>query len=700
MDLRSLIAKMDAIEQAAVLDEAENIMERIRNADVMATAKISDEAQRIAALGKLATDNGYPGMFDPTNGKYVKADGTYSFTGPSEAEVKQLELHGLLPPNAETSSWLGMRGRDQQAARTGSQAVMDRDAQVDRATALIKKALTAPVAAPAPAAPAAGQSGAPVKEGRYSIASVLIESFGYDASYLAESITKEEHLELKKIMASLDAVKNDEDVAVLKEKYKNFIEKRDALLARINELINTIKTNKGTAKPATTKESVQLAEDAASALQKADDFVRSAASGMTLGFADNLAAKVKSMIYGTKYADELKHELEHSAEAGKRSPNLSLGGEVAGTVALPGGWLAGLGYGAANVASDKFIRDPHNVATLQAREKELAQQPVAAQLAPQAPSAETQQLQSKLKASGIDIGKFGVDGKFGPNTITAIQAYKEKNKLPSDVDAIAQLLGEKLSESIVNEVNPATAERVFGKMLGTLGKEAGAALGDIVRVGGRTFEKYPAVPGKYIEKSTGKLVDAEEVASLKAAADAAIKPAVSAAEKGAAGAAEKGAASAGEKAATGAVEKGAEKAAADAAEKGFLEKFGFKAGRAYAKTRAAGGKALAVLTNKKLLALLAALAAFGYFFNQEGNIVPDAETTAGQGSKPDEVSAEEKELCKLLQQLVDSWPADAETEAAVAASVEIGAKCELSGQGAKPAGGTPLERYYDELGTR
>lgn len=673
MDLRSLISKIDNIEKSV-------IMERIRNADVMATASIADEAQRLAALGKLATDNGYPGMFDPQNGKYVKADGTYSFTGPSEAEVKQLELHGLLPKNADTSSWLGMRGRSQQTAQAGSQSVVDRDTQVDRATALITKALATTASTPAPTAntPVA-QSGNPVKENRSNLASLLIESFGYDASYLAESITKEEHEELNKIMASLDAVKNDEEVAVLKEKYKTFIEKRNALLARINELIATITKSKAPTTPAPqpTKESRiylnekgMLVEGWRDEFQKADDFVRSVANSATFGYADNLASKANAWLKSANYADELKSELEKTAAAEKRNPGLSTAGDIAGSLALPGGILAQLGYIPAKMASTHFVRDPHNLDTLQAREEEKVKQ--AEQLPATAPTDITQQLQAKLKATGVDIGKFGVDGKFGPDTVTAIQTYKQKNKLPSDADAIAQLLGQPLAEA-----GEGVAGKVFGKLAGELGgKEAGAVLGDMVRVGGKTFEKYPAVPGKYIDKSTGKLVNAEEVAALKGTTTGVAKPAVDAAASTAV------------------------KPAADAVEKGFVEKFGFKAGQAYTKTKAVGGKALSILKNNKLLAFVAALAAFGYMFDKFGNIVTDSgeAVKANQGSQ-DDVSPEETELCKLLQQLIDGWPADQETQDAINATAAAGAKCQAGG-GAQPDNRTPLEKYYDEIGTR
>ena len=58
------------------------------------------------------------------------------------------------------------------------------------------------------------------------------------------------------------------------------------------------------------------------------------------------------------------------------------------------------------------------------------------------------QLQTELQQAGYNIGPTGVDGKLGKNTVAAIQSYKKDHNLSSDLDAIAQLTGASLNESI------------------------------------------------------------------------------------------------------------------------------------------------------------------------------------------------------------------------------------------------------------
>ena len=97
MDLRSLIAKMDAIEQQALVQEAEELLTekvRIRYSDVEAVAKQypTDEVARGQALANLAKENGLPGLFDPVSRELVNPDGSLStFKGADEATVNQLK---------------------------------------------------------------------------------------------------------------------------------------------------------------------------------------------------------------------------------------------------------------------------------------------------------------------------------------------------------------------------------------------------------------------------------------------------------------------------------------------------------------------------------------------------------------------------------------------------------------------------------
>lgn len=60
-----------------------------------------------------------------------------------------------------------------------------------------------------------------------------------------------------------------------------------------------------------------------------------------------------------------------------------------------------------------------------------------------------QELQTALEKAGFKVGPWGIDGKFGPDTVKALQAYKASVKLPTDADAIAKLLNVPIAESIV-----------------------------------------------------------------------------------------------------------------------------------------------------------------------------------------------------------------------------------------------------------
>jgi len=230
MDLRDLINKLDAIEQTKLLAEAEELMEkvRIRYSDVEAVAKqyATDDDARGKALAKLAADNGLQTLFDPISGELVKADGSYaSFLGADEATVNRLKGWGLLPLNAKTSSWMGARGQDRKTAIGDNQSAQERDKMVDRAEELMKKAITAPSAAPA----------------KESIAESLLGSFGYKVSLL-EYITPEEHAELKGLVQKLTPfAKSDPDSADLVAQFRAYNQQRDALIARIKEVIAAIK---------------------------------------------------------------------------------------------------------------------------------------------------------------------------------------------------------------------------------------------------------------------------------------------------------------------------------------------------------------------------------------------------------------------------------------------------------------------------
>ena len=100
MDLKQLIAKMDAIE-AGVLEEAFNI-KTIQSA----VGQIGDEQQRAAALAKIAAEKQLPGLYDPVSGKFVDVNGSISNTASHEID-NLLASKGLMPKNAGTSTFLG-----------------------------------------------------------------------------------------------------------------------------------------------------------------------------------------------------------------------------------------------------------------------------------------------------------------------------------------------------------------------------------------------------------------------------------------------------------------------------------------------------------------------------------------------------------------------------------------------------------------
>jgi hypothetical protein len=240
MDLRSLIEKLDTIEQSKLLLESEQLMEkvRIRYSDVEAVAKqyATDDDARGQALAKLAKDNGLKTLFDPVSGELVNADGSYStFKGADEATVERLKSWGLLPLNAKTSSWLGFRGQDRKTAIGDNQTAQGRDQMVDRAEELMKKAVTIGSAAPV------------AKE---SIAESLLSSFGYTTTLL-EYVTPEEHTELKGLVQKLTPfAKQDPDAADIVARFNAYNEKRNDLIARIKEIIAAIKPAAASTPPA------------------------------------------------------------------------------------------------------------------------------------------------------------------------------------------------------------------------------------------------------------------------------------------------------------------------------------------------------------------------------------------------------------------------------------------------------------------
>jgi hypothetical protein len=236
MDLRSLINKLDTIEQQTLLFEAEELMEkaRIRFSDVEAVANQhkDDEDARLAALTKLIKDNGLPGLFDPVKGELVKPDGTYAwFAGASEETVQRLRKWGLLPDNAKSSSWLGFRGEDEKTAQSGNKEARSRDQMVDRAEELMKLAQQVTESIN--------------NRAKSRIEGSLLEQFGYIKKTLIEYIDPKQHKELKDLITKLTPFakppESDPDAIDLVAQFRAYETARTSLVKRIAEVIATIK---------------------------------------------------------------------------------------------------------------------------------------------------------------------------------------------------------------------------------------------------------------------------------------------------------------------------------------------------------------------------------------------------------------------------------------------------------------------------
>lgn len=779
MDLRSLINKLDTIEQRKLLQESEQLMEkvRIRYSDVEAVAKQypTDEVARGQALAKLAKDNGLPGLFDPVSRELVNPDGSLStFKGADQATVQRLQQWGLLPQGAKTSSWLGFRGEDEKTAMGANQTAQSRDALTDKANALMDKAVQAaatPVAKPA--APASGQSANENVFVSSGIASSLLEEFGYNCVALLESITPEEHTELKKIVQDLTKSEpSDPDVVEVTTNYKNYIKQRDQIIKRIMELIQVIKSKPAPKKPV--KESLQesktrmLAEGRVQILEEGKRYLRDgvewtydantklyshlnedgtveqldegefwqgvqdagrgAASGFTAGYADNISAGIQALFTNKTYKDALKAELAKTKAAQERSPWLYYGGAGLGFIANP---LSKIGLGipfmAASYASDKLVREPWNQSVVGAEGGN--------QGGMDANSIQAMQKEI-LKKDPKALPKHGADGKMGPETRAALAKYpdiaakyKQTAAAPAQTPATAPTTApasapvEKIDQSVAKQyvdqlVAQAKAKGIshaemstlmqapvnesrqqldeFGWLLNALrggaeagikagaeagvkgGAEAAANVGlkaaetlpSTVRLSGETWTKV----GNNYASNTGKTMSVDNMGlqlgklSGKEAQGLAAQNAMSNMVRGGVEAGAKGGA---EAAGKGTLEAGAE---------AIASRFGPTARSALEKLKAGGGKVLQFMKNNKFLTAVAILAAAGYMFNSDGEVVDQnggggngGGGTTSQGGM-DEVSPEVTELQKLVDQLYGGWPTDPETAQALAAAKEAGAK--------------------------
>jgi peptidoglycan hydrolase-like protein with peptidoglycan-binding domain len=379
----------------------------------------------------------------------------------------------------------------------------------------------------------------------------------------------------------------------------------------------------------------------------AADFGRGVASGATLGYAPEIAAKIRSATGDISYEDALKQEIEKNNAAKKRSPWLYDAGSFAPSMAVGGplGWglaAADLAYGKDELANP-FADDKAPTATPDTKQTSTqvdnSAKPAATNdgnhIENQAsPHDIVSELQTKLINAGFDVGPTGSDGKFGDKTVAALKQYTASKKLPSDLEAYVKLVGDAANDEVKAAVTEAEKIAALRKTLDALdegwktaaitgavnaAKNFGRGIGNKSTVGRKlTQAEKDAGYAKSLEKGDVEFVNPYHQPSN--ADNFANKLG-----KGTRGAAIFG----GKAAAKAAVLSG--KAAV------------FGAGLA-AKI---GGKLAKFAGNHKIATILAGLALYGYTFNPEGNIVvsndtapdikPDIkpDTTTNQHGKPD-----------------------------------------------------------------
>jgi hypothetical protein len=278
MDLRSLLTKLDNIDQAKLLQEAEDVLEAltgIRYADVDALARQfppPKDAERAAALGKMAVANNLPGLFDPFTNKYVNANGQFAWIGAYSVEVDALKSRGLIPLGAQTSNF-GM-GQDRAVAQAGNmsaQTVIDKAYRADNIMDRAFPPMQNQVQLAQPAAVAKNESVMFTS----GIANTLLEEFGYNTKALLESITKEEHAELKKIIVDIKPYESSiNQVAQVMQAWVSYNRTRDQLIERIMSLIARIKKSMAKKPVVTPKAAAAPAVDQAGTPKAVQESIR------------------------------------------------------------------------------------------------------------------------------------------------------------------------------------------------------------------------------------------------------------------------------------------------------------------------------------------------------------------------------------------------------------------------------------------
>jgi hypothetical protein len=255
MDLRSLIDKLDTIEQKKLLLESEELMERVglRLQDIeQAVGRELDGDKRAAIIGDFARKYGYAGLFDPVSGKFVNKDGKFASFGAYQSEVEQLEDEGLIPNSAKTDALLGFMGKNEKEAKPKAFARADLMGAIDKADGLLDKALTG------------------ITAESTSISKSLLEEFGIDTRIL-EAITPEEHQFLKKTVKDAEPIKHKADANNLITRYnKEYVPARNRLIKQIQALIAAIKPAAKATSPAPANPAERKGSAASESLENND----------------------------------------------------------------------------------------------------------------------------------------------------------------------------------------------------------------------------------------------------------------------------------------------------------------------------------------------------------------------------------------------------------------------------------------------
>lgn len=359
----------------------------------------------------------------------------------------------------------------------------------------------------------------------------------------------------------------------------------------------------------------------------ASDFGRGVASGASLGYAPEIAAKIRAATSNVSYDDALKQELAKTDAAKKRSPWLYNAGSVAPSMAIGGplGWgvaAADLMYGKDDFANPFADDKPTNTKADDQPAPTSDQEPASAkptntnnQAGNQSSSADiVSELQTKLVNAGFNVGPSGIDGKFGDKTVAALKKYTASNRLPSDFDAYLKLVSDAANTELKN-ASVTEAEQIAA-LRKTLDELDEGKFDTAVNLGKNLFRGISNKSAKGATKSS-----AEMAADMAKHGFADMYKPVSKADDIAHGL--------GKSIRGGAILGG--KAAAKAAV------LGGKAAVFGASLAAKiGGKLSKFASNHKVATLLTGLALYGYTFTPEGNIVAttDTEDTPTQDIKP------------------------------------------------------------------